>query len=141
MYPKFLLSLTPSILQRTFSTALYIHINHIPQLFSANYDISSTKVKTIPLNSRSVQVISNRSSTKTQTKTLNHSIQLSSSLAKHLGTIAEKQTSTYSTMTLTLSSQCIPKVDLGCKFLVTPTLYALMLQEPLPIMHLLENTV
>jgi len=76
------------MLQRIFSTAPCIHINHILWPFLANYDGSSTKAKIIPLNSGSVPVVSNGGSTKTLTKTLNHSIQSPPSLAKHLGTIA-----------------------------------------------------
>jgi len=42
----------------------------------------------IPLNSGNVPVASNGDSTKTSTKTLNHSTRPSPSLAKYLGTIA-----------------------------------------------------
>jgi len=42
----------------------------------------------IPLNSGNVPVTSNGDSTKTSTKTLNHSTQPPPSLAKYLGTIA-----------------------------------------------------
>jgi len=89
MFPKSSSLPTSSMLQKTFSTAPRIHINHIPQLFLANCNGSSTKAKIIPLNSGSVLVASNGGSTKTSTKTLNHLIQPPPSLAKHLGTIAE----------------------------------------------------
>ena len=149
------------MLWRTFSTAPCIHINHIPWPFLANCNSSSTKAKIIPLNSGSVPVTSNGGSTKTSTKTLNHSIWPPPSPANHPGTIAENwivttsssngewlskhwmekenNSLTYWTMTLTLLNWLIPKVDLGCKSSVTPTHYVLILQEPLPITPLLEN--
>jgi len=74
MFPKSLSLLTPSMLQRTFLTAPRIHINCIPWPFLMNCDGSSTKAKIIPLNSGNVPVASNGGSTKTSTKTLNHSI-------------------------------------------------------------------
>ena len=162
MFPKSPSLPTSFMLWRTFSTALHIHINHTPRPFSANCDNSSTKAKTIPLNSGNVPVASNGGSIKISTKTPNHSIWLPPSLAKHLGTIAENwimttsssngkwlskhwmekenNSLTYLMTTLTLLNQLIPKVDLGCKSSVTPILYVFGQQEPSPITHLLENT-
>jgi len=64
---------TPFMLRKIFSAAPHIHINYIPQPFLANCNGSSTKVMIIPLNSGNVPVASNGDSTKTSTKTPNHS--------------------------------------------------------------------
>ena len=150
------------MLWKTFSAAPHIHINYIPQPFLANCDSSSTKVMIIPLNSGNVPVTSNGDSTKTSTKTLNHSTQPPPSLAKYLGTIAgnwivmtspsngewlskhwtekENNSLTYLTMILTLLNQLIPEADLGCKSSVIQIRYTLVWQGPSPIMLLLEST-
>ena len=162
MFLKSLSSPTPSMLRRTFLAVPYIHTNYTPQQFLANCIGSSIKIMIIPLNSKNVPVASNRDSTKTSTKTLNHSTWPPPSLAKYLGTIVgnwiamtsssngkwlskhqikkEDNFLTYLTMILTLSNQLILEVDLGCKSSVIPICYALTWQGPSPIMLLLEST-